>query len=57
MKISRKHDYFVEIMMICHTRISTSGHLRAGVAGWQIPEAHKVPFFGVFWRQGDTERL
>jgi len=35
----------------------TGGHLRAGAAGWQIPEAHKVPFPGVFWRQRDTGTL
>ena len=28
-----------------------------GAAGWQIPEAHKVPFSGVFWRQGNTGTL
>ena len=33
------------------------GHLRAGAARWQIPEAHKVPFSGVFWRQRDTGTL
>ena len=37
----------------------TCGHLRSGAAGWQIliPEAHKVPFSGVFWRQGNTGTL
>ena len=28
-----------------------------GAKGWKIPEAHKVPFSSVFWRQGDTGTL
>ena len=42
---------------LLYTSCRTGGHLRAGAAGWQIPEAHKVPFPGVFWRQRDTGTL